>query len=127
MTIETIYGQVVAKANHYMAVPAKDGMKRIIKDDVIREYENSFRRQCKVYKGRMINQPFRFICDVYNRHNNYDLDNSLKTILDCLQDCEAITNDNLMKEIRATKQVSQNPRVEFRIEVLQKDLFGELP
>lgn len=31
MEIETIYGQVIAKANNYQAVPGKDGQKRIIK------------------------------------------------------------------------------------------------
>ena len=30
MEIETIYGQVIAKANNYQAVPGKDGQKRII-------------------------------------------------------------------------------------------------
>ena len=39
MEIETIYGQVIAKANNYQAVPGKDGQKRIIKNDRIREYE----------------------------------------------------------------------------------------
>lgn len=38
MIIETIYGQIVAKANHYMSVPGKGGAKRIIKDEVIRAY-----------------------------------------------------------------------------------------
>ena len=38
MDIETIYGEVVAKANHYQAVPDKGGGRRIIKDDAIVEY-----------------------------------------------------------------------------------------
>lgn len=38
MDVETINGQIVAKANHYLSVPAKHGEKRIIKDDVIRTY-----------------------------------------------------------------------------------------
>ena len=124
MQKETIYGQVVAKANHYQAVPGKNGEKRIIKDSVIRDYEKNFCVQCRIYRGKMINRPFRFVCDVYNRHNNYDLDNSIKTILDCLQYCDAITNDNLMVELKAAKHTSKNPRIEFSIEVLQMDLFG---
>jgi len=49
MIIETIYGQIVAKANHYMSVPGKGGAKRIIKDEVIRAYERNFIKQCKTY------------------------------------------------------------------------------
>ena len=33
MDVETIHGQIIAKANHYQAVPGKFGAKRIIKDD----------------------------------------------------------------------------------------------
>ena len=32
-TIEVVHGQIIAKANHYQAVPGKDGAKRIIKDE----------------------------------------------------------------------------------------------
>ena len=123
MIKETIYGQVVAKANHYKAVPGKNGERRIIKDQTVRNYETSFCLQCRTYKGKQVNRPFRFVVDVYNIHSNFDLDNSIKTILDCLQYCDAITNDNLLVELQARKHVSKTPRVEFGIEVLQKDLF----
>lgn len=123
MIKETIYGQVVAKANHYQAVPGKNGERRIIKDAKIRDYENNFGLQCRIYRGKMINQPFRFYIDVYNIHNNFDLDNSIKTVLDCLQYCKAITNDNLMVELQAAKHTSRKPRIEFAIEVLRKSLF----
>ena len=39
MEIEVIYGQIIAKANHYQAVPGKFGTKRISKDEKIRAYE----------------------------------------------------------------------------------------
>lgn len=124
MTIETIFGQVIAKANHYQAVPSKNGDKRIIKDDVIREYEQSFIKQCTKYKGMRINEPCRFVCTVYNVSDRYDLDNSIKTILDCLQYVGAITNDKLVVEIQAQKRVCKNlPRIEFGIERLQQNLF----
>ena len=45
MEIEVIHGQIIAKANHYQAVPGKLGMKRIIKDEKIRAYERSFMKQ----------------------------------------------------------------------------------
>lgn len=121
---ETIYGQVIAKANHYLAVPSKDGDKRIIKDALIRKYEESFKSQCKMYKGMHINQSCRFVCTVYNKSDRFDLDNSIKTILDCLQYVGAITNDKLVVQIQAEKKISINqPRVEFSIEILQKNLF----
>lgn len=116
---EIIHGQVVAKANHYMAVPSKDGEKRIIKDKRIREYERSFQAQCKVYQGRKINYPFKLRIAVYFHSPRCDLDNSLKTILDCLQMCDAITDDNLCYRIAAEKRIDRNnPRIEFKIERL---------
>ena len=123
MIKETIYGQVVAKANHYQAVPGKNGERRIIKDAAIRNYETSFVLQCRKYRDMKINRPFRFECDVYYTDNNHDLDNSIKTVLDCLQMAGAITNDNLMHELTARKHISQQPRITFGIEVLQKSLF----
>ena len=33
MEVEVIHGQIIAKANHYQAVPGKFGQKRIIKDE----------------------------------------------------------------------------------------------
>ena len=36
MEVEVIHGQIIAKANHYQAVPSRNGEKRIIKDEKIR-------------------------------------------------------------------------------------------
>lgn len=85
MIIETIYGQIVAKANHYMSVPGKGGAKRIIKDEVIRAYERNFIKQCKTYKNKRISSRFRLFVRVWHSSPRFDLDNSLKTLLDCLQ------------------------------------------
>lgn len=126
MEYETILGQVVAKANHYQAVPSKDGTRRIIKDSKIRNYEKSFCLQCRKYRHKRINYPMRIFIKVWFIHNNFDLDNSIKTILDCLQYCDAITNDNLVVEIVAQKFISsKNPRVEFAIEEIQPKLFED--
>ena len=43
MEVEVIHGQIIAKANHYQAVPGKSGTKRIIKDEKIRAYEHSLK------------------------------------------------------------------------------------
>ena len=119
---EIIYGQILAKANHYQAVPGKGG-KRIIKDEKIRAYERSFASQCRIYKGRNISGRFRLHVTVWHSSVRFDLDNSLKTILDCLQSVEAITNDNLCFGIEAEKRIDKcNPRIEFRKEIINEQL-----
>ncbi|MFI3332830.1 MAG: RusA family crossover junction endodeoxyribonuclease [Rikenellaceae bacterium] len=51
----------------------------------------------------------------------FDLDNSLKTLLDCLQSVEAITNDNLCYAIEAEKHIDKlRPRVEFALIEIDK-------
>ena len=122
---ETILGNVVAKANHYaVALNRRTGERHIIKDAELKSYEKSFRAQCKLYKGRLISRPFILHADVFYETNSNDLDNSLKTLLDCLQDVKAITNDNLCREIHAKKHVDkERPRVSFRIEELEPTLF----
>lgn len=121
MEKETIYGEVVGKANNYMVVPDKKcGEGRLVKNDKIRAYEKSFVSQCRLYKDKLINGMFKLYAEVYYVHNGYDLDNSLKTILDCLQYCRAITNDKLCVSIIANKHIDRrNPRVTFWIEELE--------
>jgi len=126
MEKETIYGQIIAKANHYQAVPGKGGTKRIIKDEAIRAYEHSFMAQCKVYRDRRISSRFRLFVRVFHSSVRFDLDNSLKTLLDCLQMANAITDDKLCYQIEAEKKIDKyHPRIEFALlEVCeQKQLF----
>lgn len=126
MITETIYGQPIGKANNYQAVPDGQGGKRIIKNEKIRNYERMFANQCIKYRGKRIDGPFRLHITVYESSNAYDLDNCLKTVLDCLQYAGAITNDNLCVGINATKKIDRrNPRVEYGLEVLEPSLFGE--
>ena len=127
MITETIYGQIVAKANHYMSVPGKNGTKRIIKDEKIRAYERSFIAQCKTYKNRRISSRFRLFVKVWHSSTRFDLDNSLKTLLDCLQSVNAITDDNLCFQIEAEKYIDKyQPRIEFAILEVneQKNMFN---
>ena len=124
--VEIIYGQVIAKANHYQAVPDKDGGRRIIKDERIRAYERSFMEQCRLYRNRHISNRFKLFARVYHSTERYDLDNSLKTLLDCLQMAGAITDDKLCFRIDAEKFIDRyRPRVEFAIveQHEQKKLF----
>lgn len=126
MEIEVIHGQIIAKANHYQAVPGKFGRKRIIKDEKIRAYESSFVEQCKVYRNKRISSRFRLFVRVFHSSVRFDLDNSLKTLLDCLQMVGAITDDNLCFQIEAQKLIDKyHPRIEFALLEVneQKQIF----
>lgn len=126
MEIEVIHGQIIAKANHYQAVPGKNGTKRIIKDEVVRTYERSFMEQCKTYKNKRISSRFRLFVRVYHSSPRFDLDNSLKTLLDCLQMVEAIEDDKLCYQIEAEKKIDKyHPRIEFALLEVneQKQIF----
>lgn len=121
---EIIYGQVVSKANNYEAVPGNDGPRRIIKNKKIRDYESAFCLQCRKYRNKKINVPFVLNIDVFFTDKRHDLDNAIKTVCDCLQYVEAISNDNLMMRLNARKfVVAFAPRVEFSIEELENTLF----
>ena len=124
METETIYGQIIAKANHYQAVPGKFGAKRIIKDEKIRAYEKSFMQQCRVYRNKGISSRFRLFVRVYHSSVRFDLDNSLKTLLDCLQMVGAITDDKLCFQIEAENmplQIWQVHRVTRKLKKLSKN------
>ena len=126
MITEIIYGQIIAKANHYQAVPGTSGQKRIIKDKIIRAYERSFMEQCKTYRNKRISSRFRLFVRVWHSSERFDLDNSLKTLLDCLQMVVAIANDNLCYQIEAEKHLDKyHPRIEFAIMEVneQKNIF----
>lgn len=114
----------MSKANNYQVGNDKHGQRYIIKSEAIRAYERSFMEQCKVYKGRMIDCYFTLYVAVYESSIRYDLDNALKTLLDCLQMAKAITDDNLCSKIVAEKRIDRNnPRVVFGIEPHEQNLF----
>lgn len=122
---EIIYGQCIAKANHYMSVKGRGGERRIIKDDAIRDYERSFSTQCKKYKNKHIDEPFTLNIVVYHSAFRFDLDNSLKTVLDCLQYVGAITDDKNCTHINAIKRVDKRkPRIEFSIVPIMETIFS---
>ena len=128
MEVETIHGQIIAKSNHYMSVPGKSGERRIIKDEAIRAYERSFMEQCVKYRNRRISSRFRLFVRVWHSSVRFDLDNSLKTLLDCLQMAGAITDDKLCFQIEAEKRIDKyRPRIEFALLEVneQKKLFNQ--
>ena len=46
-------------------------------------YERSFMQQCRIYRNRRISVRFRLFVRVFHSSVRFDLDNSLKTLLDC--------------------------------------------
>lgn len=112
--IETIYGLVPSKSNCY-----RFAGKFMYKTKALKEYEESFINQCKVYKDKNIEGNLRIEATVYYPNRKSDIDNSLKVILDMLQKVKAFDNDNKVAEIEIFKRLDkENPRVEFKIIVV---------
>lgn len=121
---EIIHGIVIGKSNHYFAISDSENKCRIVLDEKYKEYKKQFMAQVKIYKDKMIGFPFILYADVFYINDSFDLDNSVKTLLDLLQDCHAITNDKLCLEIHARKHIDKrNPRVEFWVQEIQPTLF----
>lgn len=117
LVYETILGQIVSKANSYLVGKSSKGTRYIMKSREIRAYERSFCSQCSLYKGKHIDGHFTLFVTVYESSRRYDLDNALKTLLDCLQMVDAISDDNLCTRIVAEKHLDRsNPRVVFAIQ-----------
>lgn len=61
----------------------------------------------------------RFIRDTaesFYENKRPDLDNCLKVVLDCLQECKAIKNDRDCVKVVAEKFIDKmNPRIEFEL------------
>lgn len=112
---QTIIGHVPSKANNYKIV-YKAGHPTISKSDAVESYEQAFYMQVGPYRNKNISGFFELNLRVYFESQQPDLDNSLKTILDCLQYTKTIKNDNKCVKIVAEKFVDKkNPRIEFQI------------
>lgn len=112
---QVIIGSVPSKANSYKIITIA-GHGSLAKTPAMKKYEQSFYMQCGKYRGMMIEGYFRLDLDVYFPTIGHDLDNSLKVILDCLQSCKAIKNDNRCVAINARKFIDKNnPRIEFTL------------
>jgi len=113
--VQTIYGNPPSKSNCYKIITLS-GHGSLCKTKSLNQYERDFYIQCNFYRNRNIKSYFEFHVKVFYPSQRSDLDNSLKVILDCLQKCKAIENDNKCCKIVAEKYLDKiNPRIEFEI------------
>ena len=107
---QVIQGVCPSKSNCY-----RIGNKGLFKTSALVNYEKNFFIQCKL-RDKNIAGYFEIYLDVFYPSQRADLDNSLKIILDCLQKCKAIVNDNKCTKIVANKFLDKKePRIEFEI------------
>lgn len=112
---QIILGKVPSKSNSYRIINI-GGHASLGKTSELTTYEQNFYLQCNRYRNLNIKGLFAITLKVFYPSNRLDLDNSLKIILDCLQKCKAIDNDNKCVRIEAEKYVDKlNPRIEFSL------------
>lgn len=112
---QVIYNNPPSKSNSYRIITI-NGHESLAKTDALKKYEKDFYLQCGAYRNKNIKGFFELYIDVYFSSNRPDLDNCLKSTLDCLQACKAITNDRNCVKIVANKFIDKNnPRIEFTI------------
>lgn len=88
----------------------------LAKSTKLKRYEKEFEEQSTKFRNTNINVPFGITITVYFPTKRSDLDNSLKVVLDCLQHCKTINNDNLCMTVLASKAIDKDsPRIEFSI------------
>lgn len=108
--METILGTIPSKSNSY-----KIGHRGLYKTKALTEYENNFYIQCK-RRNKTILGYFELELKVYYPNQKSDLDGALKAVLDCLQKCKVIQNDNKCIKITAEKFLDKkNPRLEYEL------------
>ena len=113
--MQTIYGKCPSKSNCYKVVTI-DGHGSLAKQSALKEYEKSFYLQCSEYRNRDIKGLFEIHLNVFYDSQRPDLDNCLKVVLDCLQQCRAIRNDRNCVKITAEKFIDKvRPRIEFEL------------
>lgn len=112
---QVIYNNPPSKSNSYRIITI-NGHGSLAKTDALKKYEKDFYLQCGAYRNKKIKGFFELYIDVYFSSNRPDLDNCLKSTLDCLQSCKAITNDRNCVKIVANKFIDKNcPRIEFTL------------
>ena len=103
---QTIIGQIPSKPNSYKVFTAS-GHAQIAKTKTLLGYEKSFYMQVGQYRNLNIEDYFELHVRVFFTTMSHDLDNSLKILLDCLQNAKAIKNDNRCVKIIAEKYIDK--------------------
>ena len=112
---QVIYGRCPSKSNCYKVITL-NGHGSLAKQATLKVYEKSFYLQCNEYRNKNIATLFELYLSVFYENQRPDLDNCFKTVLDCLQRCNAIKNDRNYVKIVAEKFIDKvNPRIEFEI------------
>ncbi|NDV46246.1 RusA family crossover junction endodeoxyribonuclease [Paludibacter sp. 221] len=116
--VQTILGNCPSKSNCYKIVTI-GGHGSLAKTSALKKYEDNFYIQCNLYRNVNITGYVELYIDVFYPSQRSDLDNSLKIVLDCLQKCKAIANDNKVVKIVARKFLDKNnPRIEFELKAI---------
>lgn len=116
---QTIAGSPPSKSNSYRIVTIS-GHGALAKTAATKAYENSFYMQVGPYRNLMIDGYFEIHVRAYFASMSHDIDNILKSTLDCLQYCKAIRNDNRCVKVTAEKFIDKtNPRIEFKITTIE--------
>ena len=114
----TIIGQTPSKANSYKIITIH-GHGSLAKTKALTEYEKAFYIQCPI-RDLNIDGFFKVEFDVFFTTLSHDIDNAAKILLDCLQSCRAIKNDNKCVELKMRKfKDAANPRCVIRIEEVE--------
>lgn len=116
MIEETIYGLCPSKSNSY-----RIGHRGLFKTKALTDYEAKFYIQCK-NRDKLISGYFQMQMEVFYPNERSDLDGALKVVMDCLQKCKVIKNDNRCVKLVIEKFLDpKNPRIEIKIsEILLK-------
>lgn len=120
--METILGTPPSKSNGYRIITI-GGHGSLTKTEALKKYENDFYMQCSKYRNANIDTYFELYAKVFYPHQRADIDGSLKVLLDCMQKCKAIKNDNKCTKILIGKYLDKdNPRVEFLLKRISDNL-----
>lgn len=115
--IYEISGKVPSKSNCYKTRAITSKGKPIAmwyKSKELQEYEFNFSIQIQRHTFDFIQDQFELYADVYMVNKMQDIDNTLKILLDCLEQNNVIFNDNLCYKIVINKHIDKvNPRVVF--------------
>ena len=113
--IQVIHGKVPSKSNSYKVITL-NGHGSLAKRKTLKDYEKSFYLQCDKYRNKNMDGLFEIRLKVFYENKRPDLDNCLKVVLDCLQECKAIKNDRDCVKVVAEKFIDKmNPRIEFEL------------